>query len=107
MNATNLTIEEVQTLIQLNVKTQAAKRERFPLTDRLLAELINRAKHPWGIINPTLSDIINDVINYKHYCSACGCLGPMYGESYCGCQMNSLLETYKYEVVLSILFNRK
>ena len=100
-----LTISEIQTQIELNKKIQFDVRNKYPLDSRLLRCLLELVS--WETHNDyTIQNRVSFVINYNHSVSACGCMGTRNNHPYCGCIMYMLLNTYKYELVLSILFNR-
>ena len=43
---------------------------------------------------------------YRHFMSACGCMGPMAGDPLCPCAMSGWLEAYRFEVAIEYLKQR-
>jgi hypothetical protein len=65
-----------------------------PLTDKLLEQLVKRAKRVKRVYN-------EEYLNRPHFLG-CACIGPDEDELYCMCKMSELLYEYRYDVALKL-----
>jgi hypothetical protein len=67
------------------------------LTPLLLQQLVNFVSYPWYTDN-NFEGLLTET--FPH---ACGCMGPQYGNPFCGCAMSTLRYEYRYDILLAIL----
>ena len=56
---------------------------------------------------PTIQETVKNLITYRAYTDACGCLGPRDGWPWCPCEVYIKIEQYRFDIAIHILENHK
>ena len=73
--------------------------KRQPLTEDLLNQLVSR----FVFLVQVCPDYEDNAIFEQPTMSACGCMGPQDGETFCNCTMVQLRYAYRYDLALKLV----